>query len=69
VEYRRSLGAYLLGALEPDEEARLEAHVRRCAACHAELLKLGSVVADLAVLAHEKDPEPPPGGPGSPATP
>ncbi|WP_239396579.1 zf-HC2 domain-containing protein [Frankia sp. CiP3] len=48
VEYRRALGAYLLGALEPEEEARLEEHVRSCESCHAELLDLGDTVADLA---------------------
>jgi hypothetical protein len=51
VEYRRALGAYLLGALEPDEEVRLERHVQSCLPCHSELLGLGDVVADLAAVA------------------
>lgn len=49
-EYRNALGAYLLGALDPGEEARLTEHLRSCPDCHAELLELGGVVADLAVL-------------------
>ncbi len=59
VEYRRALGAYLLGALEPEEEARVERHVQSCMPCHAELLGLGDVVADLAVVASGADEAPP----------
>jgi hypothetical protein len=55
VKYRRDLGAYLLGALEPAEEASFAEHLRRCGRCHAELLDLGGVVADLAVLARDDD--------------
>jgi anti-sigma factor RsiW len=33
----QSLGAYALGALEPEERRLVEEHVRRCAACAAEL--------------------------------
>jgi hypothetical protein len=54
-EYRRALGAYLLGALDRDEEARLTEHLRSCPRCHAELLDLGGVVADLAVLTPAAD--------------
>ncbi|MEY9877190.1 anti-sigma factor RsiW [Streptacidiphilus sp. MAP12-33] len=32
------LGAYLLGALDPEERATLEAHIAGCADCQAELL-------------------------------
>ena len=53
VEYRHALGAYLLGALAPDEARELEIHVHGCASCHAELLDLGGVVADLAVAGPE----------------
>jgi anti-sigma factor RsiW len=49
-DYRRLLGAYIIGALDPDEEARVAAHVRSCCSCHTELLELGAVVADLALL-------------------
>jgi hypothetical protein len=55
VQYRHDLGAYLLGALEPAEEALLTEHLRRCGRCHAELLDLGGVVADLAALARDDD--------------
>ena len=37
------LGAYVLGALEPDERRRVDEHLRDCPACAAEL-------ADLATL-------------------
>jgi hypothetical protein len=36
-EAATGLGAYVLGALEPDERAHLEQHLRACPACAAEL--------------------------------
>ncbi|MCG8917508.1 zf-HC2 domain-containing protein [Actinokineospora sp. PR83] len=35
-----SLGAYLLGALDPAERADFEAHLHRCDACRGELVRL-----------------------------
>jgi anti-sigma factor RsiW len=42
------LGAYVLGALEPDERRRVEEHVRECADCAAELAEFRSLPALLA---------------------
>jgi anti-sigma factor RsiW len=38
-----ALGAYVLGALEPDEARRVEEHVRDCPACAAELTEFESL--------------------------
>ncbi|WP_167762292.1 zf-HC2 domain-containing protein [Blastococcus sp. CT_GayMR20] len=38
-----ALGAYVLGALEPDERQQVEEHVRTCPACAAELAGLRSL--------------------------
>ncbi len=45
-QWHEELGAYLLGALEPDEAQRLRAHLEQCAACRAEYAELAPV-ADL----------------------
>ena len=37
------LGAYVLGALEPDERRRVEEHVRDCRACATELAELRTI--------------------------
>jgi hypothetical protein len=37
------LGAYVLGALEPEERRRVEEHVRACPSCAAELAELRSL--------------------------
>jgi anti-sigma factor RsiW len=42
------VGAYLLGALEPDERDRFEDHVRGCAACRTDVAELGRLPALLA---------------------
>jgi anti-sigma factor RsiW len=39
------LGAYVLGALEPDEARRVEAHIHRCPDCAAELSEFASLPA------------------------
>jgi hypothetical protein len=39
-ELRLSLGAYLLGALDPEEAKAVEAHVGTCAECRAEIEQL-----------------------------
>lgn len=44
-EATRDLGAYLLGALEPEERARLEEHLRGCPSCAAEHAELRSLPA------------------------
>jgi anti-sigma factor RsiW len=57
-EERSLLGAYVLGGLEEDEIARLDAHLAACARCREERDRLASVVSlvtvagppDLAVL-------------------
>jgi anti-sigma factor RsiW len=35
-DVRIDLGAYVLGALEPDERRRVDEHLRDCPACAAE---------------------------------
>jgi anti-sigma factor RsiW len=42
---RVALGAYVLGALEPDERHLVEEHLRDCPACAAEREELGSLRA------------------------
>lgn len=42
-EARLALGALVLGALEPDERAAVEAHATTCAACTAELAELAGL--------------------------
>lgn len=48
-----SLGAFVLGALDPAERAAFEAHLAGCAACQAELVRL----APLPGLLHQVSPE------------
>ncbi|SDC64715.1 anti-sigma factor family protein [Actinokineospora iranica] len=48
-----SLGAYLLGALDPAERSAFEAHLTGCAACRGELVQL----APLPGLLHRISPE------------
>ncbi|MDP8976184.1 MAG: zf-HC2 domain-containing protein [Actinomycetota bacterium] len=49
------LGAYVLGALQDDDRcAELEAHLRACGPCRAELPKLADVATRLA--AENEDP-------------
>ena len=42
--WRKLLGAYLLGQLEPEEKAELESHLEGCPECRAEEAELRSVV-------------------------
>lgn len=42
-----SLGAYVLGALDPTETARVEAHLRHCRSCRAEVAELRTTVRHL----------------------
>lgn len=55
---RELLGAYALDALSPDERDAVEAHLRHCARCRAEVADLASVTDQLALLAIERDPPP-----------
>lgn len=63
---RLSLGAYLLGALEPDERAEVESHLASCPDCRAELAELAGLPGLLARLGPEEA-QPVPAEPGSPA--
>src|SRR4051812_40789596 len=47
-DVRDMAGAYVLGALDPTEEAGLRAHVASCDDAHAEIADLGGVVSALA---------------------
>lgn len=53
-EIREWLGAYVLEALEPGEDAPIEIHLARCAACRSECDDLADVVR----LLHEALPLP-----------
>lgn len=44
-DLQRSLGAYLLGALDPAERAELDAHLTGCAACREELASFAALPA------------------------
>ncbi len=44
-ESASTLGAYVLGALEPDERREVEDHVRRCPICSAELAEFEGLPA------------------------
>jgi anti-sigma factor RsiW len=44
-ETTADLGAYVLGALEPDERRRVDEHLLRCPACAAELADLATLPA------------------------
>jgi anti-sigma-K factor RskA len=43
-DVRESAGAFVLGALEPAEEAAIRAHLETCDDAHAEIAELGSVL-------------------------
>ncbi|MFE3454819.1 anti-sigma factor family protein [Nonomuraea sp. NPDC059194] len=53
-EVRLSLGAYTLGALDPDEALEVEVHLASCEACTDELMELEGVSSFLAKVS-EKD--------------
>jgi anti-sigma factor RsiW len=40
---RTELGVYLVGAIHPDERARMRAHLAECAECRCELDELAPV--------------------------
>jgi hypothetical protein len=53
-EARLSLGVYVLGALDPDERAQVDAHLADCAECRAELADLEGLPALLAQVSTEE---------------
>jgi anti-sigma factor RsiW len=65
--WQEELGAYLLGALEPDEAERMRRHLKECARCRAQYAELAPVVGVLATVpaealtAAEQVPAEPPG--------
>src|SRR4051794_24292973 len=57
---QEDIGAYVLGALDPESERRIAAHMAECEACaaaHAELAALPALL-DLAVVTGATDDEP-----------
>ncbi|MET8336785.1 anti-sigma factor family protein [Streptosporangium canum] len=52
-EVRMSLGAYVLGALEPEECVLVEAHLAECAGCRAEFEELTGVATFLGRVSEE----------------
>ena len=51
--WQEELGAYLVGALEPDEADRMRRHLEECARCRAEYAELAPVVDLLAEIPAE----------------
>jgi hypothetical protein len=51
--WQEDLGAYLVGALEPDEADRMRRHLGECAQCQAEYAELAPVLDMLATLPAE----------------
>ena len=49
-DYRVSIGAYVLGGLEPQEASELEAHLDSCAECQRELAEFTETAAQLALV-------------------
>lgn len=74
-EFRISLGAYVLGALAPEENVRIEAHLQGCPDCRLEYLELSDTVSALAIVPPEmavaglRGQRPDPVGPAVPAGP
>ncbi len=61
-DLQRSLGAYVLGALEPAERGALDAHLTGCAACREELASYAGLPALLSRVSLEEATD----GPGRP---
>jgi predicted anti-sigma-YlaC factor YlaD len=53
MDYRVSLGAYVLGALPPGESAEVHEHLKTCADCREELNQLFEVQAALALMSDQ----------------
>ena len=65
-EFRISIGAYLLDALEPAEALEVQTHLVDCAECRKEYLELTEVLPALATLPRDPAPEEPPRPEGEP---
>ena len=52
LEVRDLLGPYVMGALEPEEERRVEEHLESCAPCGEEVRELSIAHERLVDLAH-----------------
>jgi hypothetical protein len=52
-DFRESLGAYVFGALEPDEAAAVEAHLAECERCREELAELSPLPSLLSLVTLE----------------
>ena len=59
LEARDLLGPYVMGALEPEEERRVEEHLERCASCREEVRDLRLAHERLVDLAHASEAPPP----------
>ncbi len=59
---RSQLGAYALGALEPDEVRQIDAHLATCAECSAEVAELEEMKEFLGEVPPEAFLEGPPPG-------
>jgi predicted anti-sigma-YlaC factor YlaD len=53
-EARIALGVYVLGAIDPAEQALVDAHLDRCDACQAEMAELADLPALLALVSAEE---------------
>ena len=57
-EFRISLGAYVLGAMQDEERCReLEAHLRECRPCRDESLKLADAATRLSTQGEDSGPD------------
>lgn len=53
-EVRYSLGVYVLGAIDPAERSRAEAHIARCSGCRDELAAMAGLPALLSRVSEEQ---------------
>ncbi|HET8950141.1 MAG TPA: zf-HC2 domain-containing protein, partial [Solirubrobacteraceae bacterium] len=58
-QVRHDLGGYVLGALEPSEEAAVREHLSSCSACAAEHARLAGLPALLSLAGPAADAGPP----------
>ena len=57
-DWEEIAAGHALGALEPDDEQRFEAHLRTCAECRQVLLDTEAVMAELALAPEQATPPP-----------
>lgn len=55
-ELERLIAAYVLGAAEPDEARRIEAHLEACASCREVSARLGRVISAVPLATEESRP-------------